>query len=46
MVQIPISRVLNTHVGGRAICPASFSVSVPPPVNPLLKYERNHSQER
>jgi len=34
MVQIPISLVLNTHVGGRIIYPASFSVSVPPPVNP------------
>ena len=37
MVHIPISRVLNTHVGGRIIYPASFSVSVHPPANPLSR---------
>ena len=44
MAQIPISRVLNTYVGGRIINLASLSVSVPSPANPSLKYEINHSQ--
>ena len=45
MVHIPISRVLNTYVGGRIIYYlASLSVSVPSPANPSLKYEINHSQ--